>query len=340
MKRFLGALAVLLIALYPAGCSRFLPDCRRPEVFCAGLVTNTAGLDDHGLNASSWAGINHAALENLVQKAVVIESVDTRDYSKNIATFAEAGYDVIVTSGAGLKDETLAAARAHETLRFVGVDQEPEASPLPNFATVTFPQDQGGFLAGALAAQLTRTSVIGAACETSGLASMWLTCEGFRAGARYIKPDIKVFVEYRKGSSPSDLFLNEDWGRQSAQGMIHDGADVIFGAGGRIGQGALSAAAEARIWSIGSEQDQYYAIREARPYLLTSVLPDASEAVYQLIRLIRNGEPTHDVQGYMELAPYHDMERFVPESAQKALSELGQALRNGSVLTNVAPEAP
>jgi len=334
IERLPRAIAVLLFSLTLAACSSSKQDCARPEVLCIGLVTNTAGVEDHGLNQSAWEGLQR------IQRADVIESVDTRDYSKNIAAFAGADYDLIVTSGAGLRDETLEAAQAYEGILFVGLDQEPIDPPIANFVAVTFPQDQGGFLAGALAAQMTQTSVIGAVCETSGLPSMWRTCEGFRAGARYINPGITVVVEYRKGSSPDDLFLDEEWGRQSAQEMIDGGADVIFGVGGRIGQGALRAAAKAGVWGIGSEQDQFYVTREARPRLLLSIVPDASDVIYRLISSLGSGIPAYEMQGSMELAPYHDSEPFVPASIQTELVELKLALRNGRIATNVAPEKP
>jgi basic membrane protein A len=332
MKRLV--LAVLLLLLILAGCGFSKQDCARPEVLCIGLVTNTAGVEDHGLNQSTWEGLQR------IQRTEVIESVDARDYSKNIAAFAGAGYDLIVTSGAGLREETMEAAQAYEAILFLGLDQEPADPPIPNFVAVTFPQDQGGFLAGALAAQMTRTSVIGAACETSGIPSNWRACEGFRAGARHINPDVTVMVEYRGGSSPEDLFLDEEWGWQAAQGMIAQGADVIFGVGGRIGQGALRAAAEAGAWGIGSERDQFYVTREARARLLLSVVPDASDVIYRLIASVGSGIPAHEMMGQMELTPYHDSEPFVPGSIQTGLAELKLALRNGRVATNVAPEQP
>ena len=93
------------------------------------------GLNRVSLNLFVDIGAAWEALQR-IQRADVIESVDTRDYSKNIAAFAGAGYDLIITSGAGLRDETLQAAQAHVGILFVGLDQEPADSPLPNFVAV------------------------------------------------------------------------------------------------------------------------------------------------------------------------------------------------------------
>ena len=106
-----------------------------------------------------------------------------------------------------------------------------------------------GFLAGALAARISETRIVGAVCETSGINSVWRYCEGFRAGARYEDKDIKAEVIYRDDGDRESLFIDEAWGHDTAQELIQRGADIIFAAGGATGQGALRAAAEAQVGS-------------------------------------------------------------------------------------------
>ena len=92
-----------------SACSR-LSGCFREDVYCAGLVTDVLGINDHGMNQDTWVGLEEAKTNRLVDRIEYIESVDTRDYEKNIAYFAENGYDVIITTGIGLRDETLRSA--------------------------------------------------------------------------------------------------------------------------------------------------------------------------------------------------------------------------------------
>ena len=160
------------------------PDCFRENVFCAGLVTDVLGIEDHGMNQNTWAGLQEAKANGVVDQVDYIESIDTRDYEKNIAYFAEKGYDVIVTTGVGMRDETLRSADLKPDSVFVGMNQ-PHEEVRPNIIPVTFAEDQMGFLAGALAARISETRIVGAVCETSGIDSMWRYCEGFRAGALY-----------------------------------------------------------------------------------------------------------------------------------------------------------
>lgn len=329
-----------LSACLLTACNLFKQDCARPQVFCAGLVTDTGGLQDFGPVQSAWEDVQRARADGLVQSADYIESVDTRDYAKNLEFFAQQKYDLILGTGAGMRDETLQAARLRPDSVFVGLDQLPDDS-LPNFISLTFPEDQAGFLAGALAARMTATRIVAAACESSDLASNWRTCEGFRAGARHTDPEVQVHVVYRDNGSSEDLFRDRDWGYATAADLIRGGADVVFGVGGGTGQGALLGAAEAGVYAIGSEQDQFYVTRDAQPVLLSSLVKRASPAVYDLISLLRDGglhESTYP--GSFALAPFHSLEQRVPADLRAYLDELQQDLSTGVIATGVESERP
>jgi hypothetical protein len=74
--------------------------------------------------------------------------------------------------------------------------------------------------------------------------------------------------------------------------------------------------------------------------MLTSIIPDASEVLRQLINSIKNGDTPREAQGAMALASYHDSGRFVPLSLQSTMLDLKQGLESGKILTNVPREAP
>src|SRR5688572_11701885 len=163
--RFRNSIIFLPAILVLVSCTRS-PDCFRADVFCAALVTDTLGVHEHGINHDAWAALEGSKAEGILDQIAYIESVDACDYAKNIAYFAQIGYDMIVTSGAGLQDETLQAADRHPDSVFIGILQPYEESR-PNLIPVTFAEDQMGFFAGALATRLTETNVVGAVCETS-----------------------------------------------------------------------------------------------------------------------------------------------------------------------------
>lgn len=325
----------ILLAFILSACAQ-PPDCFREDVFCAALVTDTLGINDHGLNQDTWAGLEEAKANGLVDRIEYIESVDTRDYEKNIAFFAENGYDVIITIGIGLSDETLHSADLYPDSVFIGMNQ-PHEEVRPNIIPVTFAEDQMGFAAGALAARISETRVIGAACETSGIDSMWRYCEGFRAGAKFVDEDIKVVVIYRDDGEREKLFLDEAWGYETAQKLIQRGADVIFASGGVTGQGALRAAAEAQVKAIGTERDHSAVLGESGSSVVTSIYGRASFEVQNVMRLLRGGnayEPGLSQIGYVPLN-----QKF-PESLTREMDMLLFGLWNGEIKTGVPVEKP
>jgi basic membrane protein A and related proteins len=330
---------LLAIALASLPACMQSPDCFRKGVFCAGLITDTLGINDHGLNQDTWLGLTQAKEAGYLDQIAYIETVDPRDGEKNIAKFARDGYDVIITVGMGLRNETLHFADLNPGLVFIGIDQADDEIR-PNLISLTFPEDQAGFLAGALAARLTRTKVIGAVCETSGLDPMWRYCEGFRKGALYIDDGITVLVKYRNDGNREKLFIDSEWGNTTAHQMIQQGADVIFGVGGGTGQGALVAAAEELVYAIGAEKDQGRILTEATSSIVTSIYGHGSFQVREMMRLIQSDEWTNaKLSGSIGVEPYNPNIRVSGETL-KEMEKLLFDLAAGKIQTGVTPSAP
>jgi basic membrane protein A and related proteins len=331
--RLIYLLAIVLLGI--PTCTQ-PPDCFRKDVFCAALVTDTRGLNDYGMNQDTWAGLTQSKADGVVDQIASIESVEARDYEKNMAFFVKAGYDVIVTSDVGLRAATLRSADLYPGSVFIGMNQADDES-VPNFVAVTFPEDQMGFLAGALAAQLTRTNVIGAVCETSGIDSMWRYCEGFRAGAKYINESLDVTVVYRDDGSSEKLFIDEAWGTENAQMLVKRGVDVLFAVGGETGASALRAATEAGIKSIGAERDQGAALAEKGSSVVTSVLGRGSFTIQELMRRIKDGNLTDAGRSPIGYVP---LEAVVQQSIVTKMDEILAGLASGEIKTNVAYKKP
>ena len=71
-------------------------------------------------------------------------------------------------------------------------------------------------------------------------------------GPQSVNPDIRVLSIY------NESFTEPAKGASDAAQFIGEGADVIFGAGGPTGSGGVKAAAEAGVWAIGVDQDEYF----------------------------------------------------------------------------------
>src|SRR5512134_2093328 len=124
MKKLYMILAALLIAamVLPACAPAAAADCTSEEVFCVGLVTDVGKINDKSFNQSAWEGVQQAE-KDLGAKVQYIETTDAKDYAKNIGTFGDEGYDVIVTVGFALGEATAEAAKKYTETDFIGVDQ-------------------------------------------------------------------------------------------------------------------------------------------------------------------------------------------------------------------------
>ncbi|NMC12904.1 MAG: BMP family ABC transporter substrate-binding protein [Chloroflexi bacterium] len=329
--------SMLLSACAPAGEKK--ADCSKPETFCVGLVTDVGKIDDKSFNQSTWEGVKQAEKE-LGAIVQYIETTDSKDYDKNIATFADEKYDVIVTVGFALGEATIAAAKAYPDIKFIGVDQS-QSEVIPNLAGLVFPEDKAGFLVGALAAQMSKSGKIGAVCGTDAVPAVWRFGEGYRAGAAYINPAVEVNVVYHSDVGFDKTFTDPEWGKTTALSMIDKGVDVVFGAGGKTGNGALLGAAEKGVYAIGVDTDQYYTVPEAQKVLLSSAMKLLTPGTFDLIKMAKEGNfPGGDYLGQAGFAPYHDVESQVPAEVKAKMEEIQKALADGSLETGVAPVKP
>jgi basic membrane protein A len=344
MKKKTSALWAFLIlaAILISGCGSSDPDCLSPEKFCVGVVTSVGKIDDKALNELTWEGVKQAE-RDLGAYVQYIESANSRDYEKNIATFANANYDVIITVGYGQKQVTQNAASKYSSIDFIGVDQpqDPDKFLPKNLTGLNFPEDQAGFLAGALAAQMTETGKIGAVCGPDWFEPATLYGEGFKAGAAYIDPAVEVTVVYHTDGGFNASPFDPEWDAVTANTIIDGGADVIFGAGGDEKNGAVTAAAERKVYAIGVNTDQYLTIREAREVLLSSAIKLVAPGVFSLIEAAKNGEfPGGSFMGQVGYAPFHDLDSKVPNKVKASMKEIQIGLIDGSISVDVLQPTP
>ena len=353
LKKLYLVLALALVAalLLPA-CAPAAPDCADEEVFCVGLVTDVGKIDDKSFNQSAWEGVQKAKEEGVANQVQYIETVDSKDYDKNISTFGDAGYDVIVTVGFGLGEATNIAAAKFPDVDFIGVDQfqawqydDDASNDIANVAGLNFPEDNAGFLVGALAAMMSESHKIGSVCGTDAVPPVWRFGEGYKAGAAYIDAEMgtttEVFVVYHNDVGFDKTFLDPEWGAATANSMIDQGADVIFGAGGKTGNGAVTAAAQRGVYAVGVDTDQYYSLPEAAPRMLSSAMKLITPGVFDGIKMSKEGTlPSGNYFGNAGYAPFHDLENEVPAEVKAKMEELAAALIDGSIKTNVPPVKP
>ncbi|NHA69267.1 BMP family ABC transporter substrate-binding protein [Phycicoccus flavus] len=313
-------------------------NCADEAVFCIGLVTDTGKVDDKSFNQSAHEGAKAAAAD-LEGYYKYIETQDAKDYAANMQQFTNKKYDVVVTVGFLMTDATVEAAKGSPDTKFIGVDQGyPEGTSETNLTGLVFPEDQAGYSAGYLAGLMTKTNKLG---QVLGLEipPVQKFAKGFENGAKAANPEVSVKTVYHPAGD--NAFNDPVWGAGQAKTQLSQGADIIFGAGGNTGNGALQEVAKSKgagtdTYCIGVDTDQWDTVPAAQPCLITSATKLITKGVTDTITQAKDGE-FEGVQtvGEAGLAPYHDFDSKIPDDVKTKVDDVVKQLQDGSLKTDV-----
>jgi basic membrane protein A len=338
------------LVLTACGAPQATPEQAAPEQaapakdFKIGLVTDVGRINDRSFNQSAWEGVKQSGEQLGLTEGdgyKYIETTDAKDYADNMQQFIDAGYNVIVTVGFALGDATTEAAKANPDIAFIGVDQfqgwafdDDTSNDIPNLTGLIFHEDQSGYLAGALAAHLTKSGTIGAVLGTDLIPPVVAFNEGYIAGAKATSPDINIISTYHPGEI-SQAFVDPEWGAATAKQAIDQGADVIFGAGGLTGNGALQeVATHEGLYCIGVDTDQWETLPAAHPCLVSSAMKLITPGVVDLVSMANEGKfPGGNYFGGAGLAPFHDFADKIPQDVKDDLERIDKGLKDGSIST-------
>ena len=308
-----------------------------------GLVTDVGKLSDKSFNYDSYKGVQDAQADSsLCVQGKAIESSTPDDYPKNIQQFIDGKYDMIIGVGFNLGDAVTAAAKANPNIKFVLVDSFDftDKTPPANLTGLLFHEDEPGFLAGALGALMSKSHVIGVVAGLETVPPVVNYVTGYENGAKYAVPGTTVLKIYQPESGAKD-FNDPDWGKQQGQTFISQGADVLFGAGGQTGNGALLAAKEAGKYCIGVDVDQYVSYPDVDSCLITSAEKHLSLAVLQAIKGMVAGQNIAGIQNFtiqndgIGLAPFHDYDSKIPADVKAKITDITAKLKAGQIQTGI-----
>lgn len=310
-------------------------DCASEDVFCVGLVTDFGNVDDKSFNQSAYEALQSAESDGAVINYT--QTVDSKDWAANIKRYTDRQYDVVVTVGFDLGEATAAAAKAVPETSFIGVDQAQTAT-IDNYAGLIFPEDQAGYAAGYLGGLLTTSNKLGQVLGKQ-IPPVEKFAKGFEAGAKASNPQAQVTTVYH--APDNNAFIDPVWGGQEAKKQLAQGADVIFGAGGKTGNGALAEVAKApaagdTTFCVGVDSDQWETVPEARPCLVTSAMKLITPGVEELISQAKDGSMKGgNFEGDVGLADYHELAGKVPDDVQTKVEDTVEGLQDGSIATGV-----
>ena len=153
-----------------------------------------------------------------------------------------------------------------------------------NLLCVTYAQNEGSFLAGYIAANLTKNGVVGAVGgEDSDTINDFIV--GYEQGAKYFDETTEVKWNYSNDYDDASI------GKDCALALYDTfGADVIFQIAGNAGSGVFAAAEEKGFIGIGVDQDQKISIPAYEKVIACSMVKEVGLSIHDAIKaFIENG---------------------------------------------------
>ena len=252
------------------------------ETVSVTMVTDFGGINDKSFNQSAYEGLQGAESDGTATFDY-IESHKDSDYKPNLESALDSESDIILTVGYALYEPTVEAAKNNEDQNYVIIDSDNQDN-LPNLVGVGFADHQNSFLVGYIAGMMSETNNVGFIGGMEGVVISRFDY-GFRAGvehaAREKGEDIEVQVQY------ANSYDDQAAGKNIADRMYQNGADVVFHAAGGVGIGVIEAAKENDKWVIGVDRDQQ---EEAPDNMLVSTIKGVGDAVKLIINDYQKGE--------------------------------------------------
>ena len=296
-----------------------------------GMVTDAGGLGDHSFDDSANAGLQLAARTFGVH-AVVLQSRSPVDYQPNLMAFSEEGYSEIFSIGYDEAFDLREVAKRFPNRHYAIIDSVVNE---PNITSITFKSEQGSFLAGALAAMMTKTKTIGF-LGGMDIPIIRVFEAGYAAGAREIDPSVRVEEKY------AGDFTNVAAGNELAAMLFNGGATIVYTAAGKVGLGSIEQVRERSgdfLIGVDSDQDGI-----APGKILTSVLKRIDRSVYVVSALAAKHQPRPRrlslglAEGAVGLTDFRYTRRLIPSAALARLARLKAAVISGKIVVPRTPQ--
>jgi len=331
-KRVITLLSLLIVAgMLLAACGTTATEAPAAKIKVC-QITDTGGIDDKSFNATAWKGIEDAVAQ-LGIEGKYLESKEVADYEKNLNAFVEEKCDLIITVGFLIGDATKATAEANPDIKFSIVDYAYDPA-IPNVVGQVFNTDEAAFLAGYLAAGVTKTGKVG----TFGglpIPTVTIFMDGFARGvAKYneVKGTNVEVLGWDPANPDSGLFSmsfdDQQKGRELAVSLMDEGADIIMPVAGPVGLGAAAAIKErGNAYLIGVDSDWFLTSPEYADITLSSVMKLMDATTMQVIKSVIDGTFQGGVvvgtlaNNGVALAPLHNLESL---ASAELLAEIEQ----------------
>ena len=351
------AAAGLIIAL--AGCGS-APDADSTGSAAAGgtvdgflpcLVSDAGGWNDKSFNESAKNGMDKAAKE-LGVTPLEFESKNDNDYAPNMQTAISEGCTLVIAVGFKLAAATIESANANPDLDFAIIDDYADADydgkpDAPNIKPLVFNTAEAAYLGGYAAAAWSAQAGVNKVGTFGGMQipSVAVFMDGYEQGVKKYNEDKGANVQLfgwdsasQEGSFTGGFDAN-DTAKQTAQGVLDQGVDVILPVGGPVYQSAAAAIADSgkSTLMLGVDSDLAVADPSVTDITLVSIMKAIDVSVYDATIAASKGDfdPTPYIgtlknQG-VKLSSFHDFESKLPAGLTDELTKLQEEIIAGTI---------
>ncbi len=376
-KSVLASLTAVSVAVVLAGCGS-APVAGPSASGSAGgavagflpcIVSDDGGWNDKSFNQSAKVGMDKAAAE-LGVKPIEVESSSANDYAPNLENLVAQGCTFIVSVGFKLSADTVASAKANPKINYAIIDDRadnegktgPDGKPTgdgktdaPNIKPLLFDTVQAAYLGGYAAAAWSDAAGVNKVGTFGGLQIPPVTIfmDGFVEGVKKFNTDkgknVQSFGWDVAGQSGAFTggFAANDTAKQTAQGILDQGVNVVLPVGGPIYLSASAAIKDSGKSTVmlGVDSDLAVADPSVASQVLVSIMKRIDTAVHDAVTAAGAGkfDPTIYVgtlanQG-VGLSPFHDFESKLPAGLTGELAALQKSIIDGS-LKVTSPSSP
>lgn len=233
-----------------------------------------------------------------VEVKIVEMGTDTSKWEPTLRQTANDAYDLIIVCTSDMKEplQRLVKMEKYADRRFIIFDAEIEDDKAANYPTVhsmMFKQNEGGYVAGVLAALLSKDAGVNTTGFIGGMQIDIINDfgYGFMQGVNKVNEDFGQ--EMKAYSSYIGDFSNSTKGKSLADTIYSQGAEIVFAAASQAGLGCLDSAKNNGKLIIGVDSDQFDYFKDTDPKkadrIVTSILKRVDLALYEACEAYLNG---------------------------------------------------
>lgn len=310
-----------------------------------GVVTDIGGLGDRGFNDLAKTGMDQADQQHGLKGKILVPQTPA-DYTNDLDQLARSGAQPVFGVGFSLADAVKTVAQKYPRTRFGLVDSTVD---LPNVTSLLFKEQEGSFLAGVVAGDMTtvKTAFTDPTNKVVGFIGgqdaplIEKFGAGYEQGVKSVCPDCTVLYQYV--GTTTEAFSNPAAAAEIARDMHTKGADVIYHAAGGSGDGLFKVATDQKFFAIGVNTDQ--AATNPQAPILTSMLKRVDTAVSTTISAAVSGKPTSGPVTYglankgVGLAGFGRFTTVVPANVKQAVTDATKKIISGQIKVATARAA-